>query len=144
MSVKELQSKISETMGKWKKMENATVALTGQIIEETDNPIIRLVMEIILRDSQMHYRVQGLIADSLEGRTISLSPEDLGKVWTLIEKHIEMEKESCDFGEELLSQLKGKGMPVQSYLLGYLMRDEAKHVALLAELSQIKKKMYPY
>ena len=144
MSTKEVQEKILDTMKKWKKLENTTVALTGKIIENTDNPIVRLVMEIIQRDSQMHYRVQELIADSLERTTIALQPEELAGVWDLIEKHIKLEKESVDLATTLLDQLKGRGMPVQGYLLSYLMRDESKHDTMLEELESIKNKMYPY
>jgi len=49
-------------------------------------------MEIIQRDSQMHYLVQQWIADSLESKTVSLTPDELNKVWGLIERHTEIEK----------------------------------------------------
>ena len=51
MSTKEAQEKIVANMRRWQRVENASVASTGQIIEKTDNPIVRLVMEIIQRDS---------------------------------------------------------------------------------------------
>ena len=73
MSTKEIQEQIVENMKNWKKIENASVASTGKVIEKTDNPIVRLIMEIIQRDSQMHYRIQELIIDSLEKSAISLS-----------------------------------------------------------------------
>ena len=47
MSTKEAQEKIVENMRKWKKIENASVASTGRVIEATENVIVRLVMEII-------------------------------------------------------------------------------------------------
>ena len=58
MSTKEIQDQIVKNMQEWKKVENASVASTGKVIEKTENPIIRLIMEIIQRDSQMHYRIQ--------------------------------------------------------------------------------------
>ena len=70
---KEAQEKLVATMKIWQKVENSSVAATGRVIEKTENPIIRLVMEIIQRDSQMHYRVQGWIADALAGGTVSLT-----------------------------------------------------------------------
>ena len=144
MSTKEVQEKIVENMNRWQKIENATIAATGNIIDKTDNPIIRLVMEIIQRDSQMHHRIQELIKESLETKAISLTPEELGGVWELIEKHIEMEKESVAVAKESLELLRGKKMVVQEYLLDFLRIDERKHDLVLESLSTIKKGMYPY
>ena len=145
VSTKEAQEKIVANMRKWQKIENASVASTGKIIFETENPVIRLIMEIIQRDSQMHYRVQEMIADSLTTKAISVSPDELGKVWKGIAKHIEIEKQTIALAKESLAALKGKkGMLVQAYLIEYLTQDEEKHDAILAKLESIKKGMYPY
>jgi len=144
MSTKEVQQEIVQNMRKWQKIENASVASTGKVIEKTENPIVRMVMEIIQRDSQMHYRIQELIADSLESKAISLTPDELGDVWDMIEKHIELEKRTVTFANEALAALKGKKMVVQEYLLDYLLIDEEKHNRILDTLGTIKKGMYPY
>ncbi len=144
MSTKEIQEQIVQNMHAWQKIENASVASTGKIIEKTDNPIIRLIMEIIQRDSQMHYRIQQLISDSLETMTVSLTPEELGDVWGLIEKHIELEKKTVELAIDSLEALRGRKMVVQEYLLDYLRIDEEKHNKVLETLSTIKKGMYPY
>ena len=145
MSTKEAQNKIVENMKKWQKIENASVASTGRVIAETDNPIVRLIMEIIQRDSQMHHRVQELIEDSLTTKAIALTPDDVGKVWNSIEKHIEIEKKTIELAKESIDAIgKNKGMIVQRYLLEYLLQDEEKHDAVLANLQAIKKDMYPY
>jgi hypothetical protein len=144
LSTKEIQKDIITNMRNWQKIENAAVASTGQIIEKTQNPIVRLVMEIIQRDSQMHYRVQELIADSLESKTVSMSPDELGNVWTAIERHIELEKKTIELAEEALALLRGRKMVVQEYLIHYLLTDEEKHASILEQLGIIKKGMYPY
>ena len=144
MSTKEIQDQIISNMRRWQKIENASVASTGQIIEKTDNPLVRLVMEIIQRDSQFHYRVQEFIADSLESKAVSISPEEVGDVWSLIEKHIELEKKTTELAAEALKALKGKKMLVQEYLLHYLLLDEEKHAKVLENMESIKKGMYPY
>ena len=142
MTTKELQEKIVDTMKRWKKVEDASVASTGLIMEKTDNPIVRLIMEIIQRDSQMHYRVQEWVADSLEFKTVSLTPDELSRVWTLIEHHIELEKKTLALAREALSALEGKKMVVQEFLLTYLSEDEKKHNQLLGHLEKIKKGIY--
>ena len=141
MSTKEIQQQIVGNMKKWQKIEDATVAATGMIIEKTDNPIIHLIMEIIQRDSQMHYRLQEWIADSLEFKTVSLSYDELDRVWALIEKHIELEKKTLAMAKESLEALKGRKMVIQEYLLNYLAEDEQKHNNLLTHLEGIKKGM---
>jgi hypothetical protein len=141
MSTKEIQQQIVANMKKWQKIEDATVAATGMIIEKTDNPIIHLIMEIIQRDSQMHYRLQEWIADSLEFKTVSLNYDELDRVWALIEKHIELEKKTLAMAKQSLEALKGKKMVIQEYLLNYLAEDEQKHNNLLTNLEGIKKGM---
>jgi len=144
MTTKEIQQQIIANMRQWQKVENASVASTGNVIEKTSNPIVRLVMEIIQRDSQMHYRVQEMVADSLESKTISLTPEELAEVWTMIEKHIELEKKTVKLAHDALQTLRGRKMVVQEYLLDYLLLDEEKHNRILETLGTIKKGMYPY
>lgn len=144
MKTKEVQEKIVDNMKRWQKIENASVASTGKVIEKTENPVVRIVMEIIQRDSQMHYRIQEMIADSLESKTITLTPDELASVWDLIEKHIKLEEKTVELANEALDALKGKKMVVQEYLLNYLLIDEQKHDAILNSLETIKKGMYPY
>ncbi|MCP4569339.1 MAG: hypothetical protein GY841_17330 [FCB group bacterium] len=144
MSTKELQQGIIDNMRRWQKIENVSVTQCSEIIAKTNNPIIRMVMEVILADSQRHYATQELIATSLETGTISVTPDELAEVWDLIQTHIEMEKKAEELARESLEMLKGKKMVVQEYLLGYLMKDEAKHDFLLENLEAIKKGMYPY
>jgi hypothetical protein len=144
MTTKEIQDQIVTNMKRWQKIENSAVASTGQVIEKTENPILRMIMEIIQQDSQMHYRVQALIAESLTGRTISLTPDELGNVWDLVEHHIELERETVKLAKSGLAALKGKKMLVQEYLLNYLLIDEEKHNSILDNMSKIKSGMYPY
>ena len=144
MSTKDVQEALVRNMRSWQKIEDASVASTGAVIDKTDNPIVRLVMEIIQRDSQMHYRVQEMIADSLETKPLSLTPEELADVWGMIEHHILLEKKTVEYAEEALKALKGKKMVVQEYLLQYLLEDENKHNHILESLETIKKGMYPY
>jgi len=144
-SKKQVQQDLVANMRSWQKVENASIASTGRVIEKTANPIVRLVMEIIQRDSQMHYRVQEWVAESLSGKTVTLSPEEVGDVWQMIEDHIRLEKRTLELAEEALAAIAGsKGMLVQTYLLEYLSEDEKKHNLLLERLAKIQKGMYPY
>ena len=144
-SKKLVQQDLVANMRSWQKVENASIASTGRVMEKTENPIVRLTMEIIQRDSQMHYRVQEWIAESLCGKAVSLSPEEVGEVWQMIEEHIRLEKKTLELAQEAMQSIQGsKGMLVQSYLLEYLFEDEKKHNLLLERLGKIQKGMYPY
>jgi hypothetical protein len=143
MTIKELQKELADSMRRWQKIENSAIVSTGFVMEKTENPIIRLVMEIIQRDSQMHYLVQQWIAESLESKTVSLTPDELNKVWGLIERHTEIEKAMVGIVQEALNSLKGKKMYIQEYLLKYLQEDEIKHTSLLNALEGLKKGMLP-
>jgi hypothetical protein len=143
-STKELQEKLVRTMREWQKIEDASTASCGRVMEATDNPLIRLVMEIIQRDSQIHHQVQEFIARSIADEALSLTPEELGKVWDGIRKHVEIEKKMVGYVEETLGALRGRKLLVQEYLLHYLHDDEKKHDRLLESLDKIKAGMYPY
>lgn len=145
MSMKESQEKIVENMKNWQRVEKQSIGSTGKIIERSENPIVCLIMEIIQRDSQMHFRVQEMIKESLTTKATALNPDELGEVWEKIEHHIELEKKTIEFAKKSLEETrKSKGMLVQNYLLEYLLQDEEKHDAILANLEKIKKGMYPY
>jgi hypothetical protein len=144
MSTKEAQDQIVKNMRKWQKVENASVMSTSSVVDKTENPVIRLIMEVIQRDSHMHHRVQGMIADSLEQSPMTVTPEEISAVWDLIEKHAEIEKTTIDLATSSLAAIEGvKSLTVQHYLLKYLLADEQKHDSLLANLEAIKKNIYP-
>lgn len=144
MSTKDVQEQLAKNMKEWMKIETKSVTSTAKVLEKTDNPVVRTVMEIIQTDSSRHYQVQKLIAASVTSATTTLTPDELGDIWDLIEQHIELEKKTVELAEEALAALKGKKMVVAEYLLHYLLEDELKHNHLLEQMETIKKGMYPY
>ena len=138
---KELNENLVKTLKKWQKIEDESVKSTSAIIGKTKNPIVRQIMEIIKQDSAMHKKVQQVIIDSFEKEAINLDPEELSDIWGMIEKHIELEKETVRLAEE---SRKNSNSFIVRYLLGYLMTDEQKHNDILQQMEDIKKGMYPY
>ena len=138
---KEMNEQLVKTLKKWQVIEDQSVKSTTEIMAKTKNPIVKHIMEIIRQDSAMHKRIQQLIIDSFETQAISLTPEELGDVWELVEKHIELEKETIRLAEE--SRKNSKNFVIR-YLLGYLMTDEQKHNEILQQMEDIKSGMYPY
>jgi len=143
MTTKEKQEELIATMKKWQTLENKAVSQTAKIMVDAEHPLVRLVMEIIQRDSNMHYRVQQMIIDSMQTETVALSPDDLVGVWDSIEDHIKIEKQTIVMAQKSLEALGDASKTVmQQYLLSYLMLDEQKHEKLLADLELIKKGMF--
>jgi len=144
MTTRELQKDIITSMEDWQKVEGRSIASTAQIAVKTKNPIIKMVMEIIQRDSQMHAVVQNWIAETLEYKTVSLSPDELTEVGQMVEQHIAIENKMIESAEQVLDSVKGKNaMLAQQYFLNYLLNDEKKHSELLSSLQILAKGMQP-
>ena len=143
MTTQEQQQVLVDQLKVWQKLENAAIAQTAKIMEESDHPLIRSVAEIIQRDSHMHYRVQQLIIDSFEEKSIPMLIDQLDKVWGTAEKHLQIERKTIEAAEKSIATLEKTRNVVQLYLLKYLLEDEKKHEKLLSDLDLIKKKMYP-
>ena len=143
MSTKEKQDQLVADMKKWQTLENNAVAQTAQIMTKAEHPLIRLVMEIIQRDSNMHHRVQQMIIDCFEKGLVEITADSLVYVWDSIEDHIKIEKKTIDMAKKGLKALEGTSKTVmQQYLLSYLLTDEEKHDKMLADLALIKQGMF--
>jgi hypothetical protein len=139
--VAEDPEELTSVLKTWQGLETATIAHTTDIIARTKNPLIRLVMEIIRHDSEMHHKVQQVLLDSLEKQAFSLSPEELGDIWDMVEKHAEMEKATIELAEKARNNCR---LFAQRHLLTYLLDDEKKHDRLLGQLEDFKRGIYPY
>jgi rubrerythrin len=132
---------LAATLRRWQEIEDASIAGCSETMEKTQNPLIRLVMEIIRQDSTMHRKVQQAMLDSLEKEAFSLTPEELGDLWEGIERHAAMEKETIELAETARRNCRPF---VLRHLLTYLIEDERKHDRLLAQLEDFKRSIYPY
>jgi len=142
---KEFQERLVQKMREWQKIESDAIKNTREIGDKTDNPLIRNVMVTINSDSARHRSVQQLVIDSLEKERITINTDDMAGIWTMIEKHIELEQKMLSSVEEIIESLKGqKALVVQRYLLEYLRQDEKKHETMLTNLRAVKDGMYPY
>jgi uncharacterized tellurite resistance protein B-like protein len=132
---------LTTVLENWQALETATISHTTEVIAKTKNPLIRLLMEIIRQDSQMHYRVQQVLLDGIEKEAFTLTPEELADIWDMIEKHADMEKQTIGLAEQALKNCR---LFVQRHLLTYLIEDEKKHDRLLGQLQDFKRHIYPY
>ena len=138
---KELNEKLIKTLKECQVIEDQSVESTTKIIAKTKNSIVKHIMEIIRQDSAMHKRIQQLIIDNFEKQVMTLTPEELGDIWEMVDHHIQLERETIRLAEE--SRKNSKNFLVR-YLLAYLMTDERKHNDVLDQMEDIKSGIYPY
>jgi hypothetical protein len=133
--------KLVSTLRKWQGIERKSIDSCAEIIEKTENPLIRQFMEIIRNDSVQHHRVQQFIIDSLTKEQVKLSPDELAEVWDEITAHDEIEHETIELAKALKDECQ---FFVQRALLEYLIVDEQKHDQILQSLEDFKRNLYPY
>jgi len=122
----------------WQGIERQAMSDTAEIMERTESPLIRIIMEIIRHDSLMHHRVQQFLIDSVTKEAVTVTREDVAAIWESIEAHDEAEKKTIALAEELIGKTWS---PVHKILLEYLLSDEKKHDSLLEHLNATKKGM---
>ena len=125
---------IVELMRNWQRIEDASILNSTEIIKNSDNPLIHLVMEVIRQDSVMHRRVQQLIIDNFNRKPLTLNIADVKGIRELLENHNQIEKKTIALAEEALGEIQS---PIVRYMLEYLLTDEKKHDKLLDDLEKI-------
>ena len=125
----------------WLKVEAKTRKQCSAIQKNTENPLVGMIAEIIRRDSKTHIDVLNLIRKSLTEKAISLTPEELEQIWDLVDGHREIEEKSVDMAERAL---RNSRIFAIRHLLTYMLEDESKHLKLLNQLEDFKRKLYPY
>jgi rubrerythrin len=133
------QERTEEAVGllrTWQALERDAIETTAEIMEQTDNLLIRQVMEIIRNDSVQHHRVQQFIIDIMTKEPVTLSPDALAEVWGRIEEHDELERKTIELAKELKEKTTD---PVVASLLEYLIIDEQKHDHILNQLDAVKR-----
>lgn len=122
----------------WQGIERQAMNDMAEIIEQTANPLVRIIMEIIRHDSLMHHRVEQFLIDSVTLKDVAVSREDVAEIWEKIEAHDRVERKTIELAKGLYETAWN---PVHKQLLGYLLRDEEKHDSLLGQLNSVKEGM---
>ncbi len=130
-----------DTLRHWQQLERQAIETTAELMEKTNNPLIRQILEIIRNDSVQHHRVQQFLIDSLTTTPVKLTPEELAEIWDALEAHDELERETIEIAKKLKEECR---FFVQKALLEYLILDEEKHDHILGQLEDFKKNLYPY
>ena len=90
-----------DVLRQWQGIERDAIETTAQIMEKTDNLLIRQIMEIIRNDSVQHHRVQQFLVDSVTKQDVALTREEVAEIWDKIQAHDEVEKQTIAMAQEL-------------------------------------------
>lgn len=140
-SQKEQQEELVALLKRWQKLEEEGITFLNSLQGETDNPVLKEVLEIIKQDSGQHRRVQQLLIDGLTKEAFTVTPEEVAAIWEKLEEHDELEKETISMAHEAR---RSSNQLFIRFFLGYLLADEEKHHRMLENLEDVKRGLYPY
>jgi len=138
----EHRGELATILKSWQMAETATIERATEVIEHTGHPVIRLAMEIVLRDSEMHRRVQQAILDGPERQ--AFTAEELREIWKLVEQQSEAEERRLEFARQAASACRTnvEQLPLTYLLLTYVVEDEKKRARLLGCLENFQHNRY--
>ena len=120
-----------DVLSNWQTLEDSTISSARELMDRTDNPIIRMAMEMAIHDSEKHKAMQQMIIDNVTKEAAHLSPDELAQLAGLLNKHMEMEARSIALANEALEKSE---LFMPRYILSYLIADEEKHHDMMNKL----------
>lgn len=120
----------------WQALEDKTISNAEELISKSNNPLVKMTMDMIKHDSEKHKVMQQMIIDSITKEAIHLSPEELAPLSDMLNKHMEAEAKSLSLADAALEKSE---LFVTRYILSYLIADETKHHSLINKLNELKR-----
>jgi hypothetical protein len=134
--------KLVQNFKEWQNLENDTRRLAEDLQKKTSNPFVRMITEVIKRDSEKHKVMQQFVIDALSKEAVHLSPEELIPLADILDKHIKAEAKSMALANAC-AVAESKNYFVD-FVVEALMEDEAKHHSMLKTLDHMKGAVYQY
>jgi hypothetical protein len=125
----------------WQGLEDQTIKFSEDLMKKSNNPFVKVIMEMIKRDSEKHKAMQQFAIDHLTKRAIEIAPQDLVPLADVLERHLQAEAKSMGLANVAITKSKDF---FTNFIVSYLMADEIKHHEMLTKLDQIKGAVYPY
>ena len=140
-ATKTTEAKLANLMEDWKKLEDQTIAFSEELEKKSDNPFIKVIMEMVKHDSQKHKIMQQFVIDALTKKAVNLSPQELIPLADVLEKHIQAEARSMGMAHACSTESRNYFV---DFIVSALTDDEIKHHNMLKTLDHIKSSVYPY
>jgi len=138
--IKEMEE-LAKILKDWQGLEDQTIKFSEEVMKKSDNPFVKVIMEIIKRDSEKHKAMQQYAIDHLIKEATRLTPQELAPLSDVLDKHIEAEARSMGMASTALAKSKDF---FTNFIISSLMADEVKHHEMLTKLDHIKGAVYPY
>lgn len=144
MTMQEQHERFREAITVLRERDLESASLVREVKDNCANPLICLVMDIIENDAVIHARIEEVIAQSLEEKAMSFSPEEIGEVIGLIRRHVDLKRQAATLAEETIDGVTDKSLGLQTFLMRGLLADEQKHRDLLEGIEKVRSHLYPY
>jgi len=140
-ATKKTEAKLVQLMKDWRKLEDQTIKYSEDLEKKSDNPFVKVIMEVIKLDSQKHKIMQQFVIDALTKEAVHLSPQELIPLAKVLDKHIEAEAKSMGMANACSTQSRNYFV---DFIVSALTDDEIKHHNMLKTLDHIKSAVYEY
>jgi hypothetical protein len=120
----------------WQALEDKTIASAEELLGKTNNPLVKMTMEMIKHDSEKHKVMQQMLIDNITKESIHLSPDELAPLSDMLNRHMEAEERSISLADAALEKSE---LFITRYILSYLIADETKHHSLINKLNELKR-----
>jgi bacterioferritin (cytochrome b1) len=134
MTLPKNRSNFEELIKKWIILEENTIDSASDLINQSKNPIVKNIIDLIKLDSEKHKHILESIRLSLD-HTVTFSTDDLKVVDSFVEKHASLEKNAVETAEQAIEM---SSLPIPRFLLEQLLADEKKHDSYMEELNELK------
>ena len=138
MSLPENRKKFEELIKNWIMLEENTITTASDLMGQSDNPMVKTMIDLVKLDSEKHKRILETIRLSLNS-AVTFTTDDLKIVDSFIEKHAAMEKNAVSTAEQALAM---GSLPLPKLLLSHLLEDEKSHDSYMEELTKMSGKNF--
>ena len=132
---------LAKIMKDWQNLEVETISLAENLMTKSNNDFVKVIMEMIKRDSEKHKIMQQFAIDHLTKKAMEIAPQDLVPLGDVLDRHLQAEAKSMGLANVAI--MKSKDF-FTNFIVSYLMADEIKHHEMLTKLDQVKGAVYPY
>ncbi len=138
--VKHTGEELAKVLKEWYSLEDQTIKLAEDLMKKSDNSFVKVIMEMIKRDSEKHKIMQQFAIDHLTKEAFHLTPQELIPLGEVLEKHIQAEAKSMGLANSAITMSRDY---FTNFIVSYLMADEIKHHEMLTKLDHIKGQVHP-
>ncbi len=134
------RANFEKNINRWIEIEDLTIGSCDAIMKKSESAVVKAMMKAIRMDSQKHKELLGVVLECLNG-TITMTPDELATISSLLEGHVQVERDAIDLAERSLTDSRNF---VISHIIKYILEDERKHFSIANDLNSYKAHIYPY